>query len=200
MGYSDEEQRILDHIHLIPFTGRHYLKRYSLDEDLYAHGVIGLLRAAREFDPDRGAKFPTYAVHKIRAEMSNCLLKRRRQKRKPTGVVVSMDAPLEKREGNKPICGHDILGTDPDLVFMEAERNLQQEEVRKAVSRLPDRERTVVETYFGLNGSPHTQREVAEKIRASETTAHKLLHRGLHQLREILKEKSPSPVVGGQGA
>src|SRR4051812_48402265 len=35
-------------------------------EDLVAYGQIGLLEAARDFDPGRGNQFTTYAYHRIR--------------------------------------------------------------------------------------------------------------------------------------
>jgi RNA polymerase sigma factor FliA len=35
-------------------------------EDLVSYGQIGLAEAARDFDPDRGVQFTTYAYHRIR--------------------------------------------------------------------------------------------------------------------------------------
>jgi len=39
--------------------------RYELD-DLIAYGQVGLAEAAREFDPDRGSRFSTFAYYRIR--------------------------------------------------------------------------------------------------------------------------------------
>lgn len=51
--------------HKLPFFVRDRLGR----DDLYQAGVEGLLNAQRLFQPDKGAIFKTYAVHKIRWAM-----------------------------------------------------------------------------------------------------------------------------------
>ena len=37
-------------------------------EDLFSEGMLGLVKAAQRFDPDRGCRFATYAVWKVRWE------------------------------------------------------------------------------------------------------------------------------------
>jgi RNA polymerase sigma factor for flagellar operon FliA len=39
---------------------------FALGEDLMSAGTVGLIRAARAFDPGRGVKFSTYAYHRVR--------------------------------------------------------------------------------------------------------------------------------------
>ena len=44
-------------------------------EDLVAYGQVGLVEAARDFDPDRGGRFSTYAYYRIRGAIYDGLSK-----------------------------------------------------------------------------------------------------------------------------
>lgn len=57
------------------------------EEDLVQEGYIGLLRAARRFDPDRGIRFTTYARWWVRAQMTRAIETTGRTVRLPGGAV-----------------------------------------------------------------------------------------------------------------
>jgi RNA polymerase primary sigma factor len=50
-----------------------YLEQGLDYEDLFQHGVLGLIRAARKFDPAKGFKFSTYATWWIRQSISRAI-------------------------------------------------------------------------------------------------------------------------------
>ncbi|MCF2126265.1 sigma-70 family RNA polymerase sigma factor [Strepomyces sp. STD 3.1] len=50
-----------------------YLEQGLDYEDLFQHGVLGLMRAARKFDPAKGFKFSTYATWWIRQSISRAI-------------------------------------------------------------------------------------------------------------------------------
>lgn len=66
------EKLILDHLPLVRHIVGRLLVRLPAgtdEENLEAAGVLGLVEAANRFDPERGAKFETYAATRIRGAM-----------------------------------------------------------------------------------------------------------------------------------
>src|SRR2546425_8547537 len=54
-------------------SGLYSFGDYHLRQDLFQEGAIGLLRAGKRFDPNRGAKFSTFADKHIRGRMQDFL-------------------------------------------------------------------------------------------------------------------------------
>jgi RNA polymerase sporulation-specific sigma factor len=64
-----EEQLIKDNIGLVHSAARRFLFGNYEYDDLFQAGCIGLLKAARSFDTERGVMFSTYAVPVIAGEI-----------------------------------------------------------------------------------------------------------------------------------
>ncbi len=69
---ADVEQLVADHAHLLKRIAYHLINRLPPSvqvDDLMQAGVVGLLEAARNYDPSQGASFGTYAGIRIRGAM-----------------------------------------------------------------------------------------------------------------------------------
>lgn len=75
-------------------------------EDLYSEGMIGLLQAARSFDPKRGVKFGTYAGYRISGAMTDWL---REQDWVPRVARDRSKAGHEKRDSHYKSTGERVI-------------------------------------------------------------------------------------------
>lgn len=69
---DDQEQMVRDNCELVRRIAYHLIARlpeHTEVEDLIQSGMIGLLEAARNYDPSRGASFATFAGIRIRGAM-----------------------------------------------------------------------------------------------------------------------------------
>lgn len=62
----NEDALVIDYLPLVKSVAGKYAKYSVPFEDLVQEGLIGLIEAARAFDPKHGAKLSTYAYYHIR--------------------------------------------------------------------------------------------------------------------------------------
>ncbi|HEX2677384.1 MAG TPA: sigma-70 family RNA polymerase sigma factor [Polyangiales bacterium] len=72
------------HLRLVLAMARGYAKYGLPSEDLVSEGLLGLVEAARRFDPERGVRLSTYAVWWIREYMRRYTMLNRRIIRTPS--------------------------------------------------------------------------------------------------------------------
>ena len=65
----EEGIRVEEHLGLVHAFARRYMGRGVEYDDLYGAGCVGLCKAAKAFEPERGYAFSTYAVPVIVGEM-----------------------------------------------------------------------------------------------------------------------------------
>jgi RNA polymerase sigma-32 factor len=66
---------VLSHLRLVVAVSRNYLG-YGLPQgDLIQEGNVGLMKAVRRFDPSRGVRLVSFALHWIRAEIHEYILR-----------------------------------------------------------------------------------------------------------------------------
>lgn len=155
-------------------------------EDLISIGTIGLIKSINTFDPDKNIKLATYASRCIENEILMYL--RRNSK---TKMEVSIDEPLNVDWDGNELLLSDVLGTEDDIISKNIEDEVEKKILIKAVSKLSQRERTIVELRFGLNnenGEELTQKEVADLLGISQSYISRLEKKIIGRLKkEIVK-------------
>jgi RNA polymerase sigma-32 factor len=66
---------VLSHLRLVVSVSRQYLGYGLPHADLIQEGNIGLMKAVKRFDPDQGVRLVSYAMHWIKAEIHEYILK-----------------------------------------------------------------------------------------------------------------------------
>jgi len=68
-------QLVLSHLRLVVSVARNYTGYGLPQPDLVQEGNIGLMKAVRRFDPERGVRLVSFALHWIRAEIHEYILR-----------------------------------------------------------------------------------------------------------------------------
>lgn len=151
-------------------------------EDLISIGTIGLIKAINSFNPAKNIKLATYASRCIENEILMYL--RRNNK---TRLEVSIDEPLNVDWDGNELLLSDILGTDEDEISKGMEDEVDRSLLNRALSKLSERERTIIQLRYGLNtkdGQELTQKEVADLLGISQSYISRLEKKIIHRLKK----------------
>ena len=179
---------LIEHnLRLVVYIARKFENTGIGIEDLISIGTIGLIKAVNSFDPDKNIKLATYASRCIENEILMHIRKIAGQK-----AEVSLDEPINTDWDGNELLLSDVLGTDGDIVMRPMEEDAEQQLLREALARLPERERRIVSLRFGLGGRPEkTQKEVADLLGISQSYISRLEKRIMQRLRrDLLRQVS----------
>ncbi len=122
---------VLSHLRLVVAVTRNYLGYGLPHADLIQEGNIGLMKAVKRFDPERGVRLVTFALHWIKAEMHEYILRNWRL------VKVATTKAQRKLFFNLRSMKKTTGAMSPDEVAHIAQAlNVKPEEVRQMETRL----------------------------------------------------------------
>ena len=165
---EDARNRLISHnLRLVVYLARKFENTGVGVEDLISIGSIGLIKGIHTFNPDKNIKLATYASRCIENEILMHL--RRTNKLK---LEVSFDEPLNVDWDGNELLLSDILGTEEDVIYRNLETEAELGMLRKAMEKLSDREREIIELRYGYNRKTDqemTQKEVADLLGISQS-------------------------------
>ena len=182
--FEDEAKSILieHNLRLVVYIAKKFDNTGVGVEDLISIGTIGLIKSINTFNPNKNIKLATYASRCIENEILMYL--RRNSK---TRLEVSIDEPLNVDWDGNELLLSDILGTDEDVIYKDLENEVERKLLLKAVSKLSEREKTIINLRFGLgtrDGQEMTQKEVASLLGISQSYISRLEKKIMKQLKK----------------
>ena len=163
-GDEDAMQELVKrNLRFVISVAKKYQNRGMLLTDLIGEGNVGLLTAARKFDPDQGVKFISYAVWWIRQAILAALARHGRTVRVPLNRTADLSRIVRTAEALR----------------QELRREPTPEEISHAVGL------TLEVVYFGLDaGREHTLEEIGGMLGVTRERVRQLRDRALKRLRE----------------
>jgi RNA polymerase primary sigma factor len=176
--------------------------------DLIAEGNFGLMKAIKNFDWTKKLRFISYAVWWIKQSIIQSLNENSRTIRLPVNVVQDLQkAKKESQKNNTELDSRftslpkvidldmnineegdtlvDLIentnAVQPDESFNTAE--ILKEKLRGIMSILDERERLIVEDYFGLSGTPRTLEDIGRDFKLTKERVRQIKEKALRKLR-----------------
>ena len=227
------QQLVLSHLRLVVAVSRKYLGYGLPQADLIQEGNIGLMKAVRRFDPERGVRLVSFALHWIRAEIHEYVLRNwrlvkvattkaqrklffnlRRMKVRSAALSTKEAFEIAKDLGVKPeevfemetrLTGRDVaLDPQPDedgeavtpiayLTDVENEpvhlleraetENNQAESLKRALAKLDDRSRRIIEARWLVEKDSATLQELADEYGVSAERIRQIEGKALKTMR-----------------
>ena len=177
--------------------------------DLISEGNLGLMKAATRFDPTRGFRFISYAVYWIKQSIMQSLNENSRMIRLPANIIhkisqLTKENSTELSENDEevyPTCvslnttfgeysgyelGDMIADDDVDnLDVLEYETERLKRAVNNTLNCLDERERGIIECYFGLNThcEPMTLEAIGDRYDLTKERIRQIKEKAIRRLR-----------------
>ena len=135
---------VLSHLRLVVSVSRQYLGYGLPHGDLIQEGNVGLMKAVKRFDPDQGVRLVSYALHWIKAEIHEYVLKNWRMvkvattksQRKLFFNLRSMKQGFKADAGSTDAATHRGTLSEQEIDLMASKLNVARSDVIEMETRL----------------------------------------------------------------
>lgn len=188
MSEGDSEARNLlieRNLRLVAHVCKKYGNTKVDQEDLLSIGTIGLIKGINSFNIEKGAKLSTYVSRCIDNEILMYL-----RSSKKLNAEVFLNEPIGKDKDDNVVTLEEVLENDERNIDEVVDLKMKIKELyNKMKSVLKDRERTIIELRFGLDGKkPKTQNEIAKSMGISRSYVSRIETKAIGKLAREIQE------------
>lgn len=185
---GDEDARnilIERNLRLVAHVAKKYGNSKIDQDDLISIGTIGLIKGINSFNMDKNIRLATYVARCIENEILMFLRSSKKVKSE-----VYLNEPIGKDKDDNEITLLEILENDERSIEDEIDLKLKTKKLfEKMKEVLKDREKTILEMRFGLNGKvPKTQNEIAKKLGISRSYVSRIETKAINKLSKEFQE------------
>ncbi len=185
---GDEESRniLIEHnLRLVAHMCKKYSNSKVDQDDLISIGSIGLIKGINTYNPKKSIRLSTY----ISKCIENEILMHFRATKKLNNEVYLED-PIGKDKDDNTVTLKDILENDSRPIDDEIDLKMKILKLYKRIKDiLKERERTIIELRFGLNGNkPKTQNEIAKRMGISRSYVSRIETKAISKLSKEFDE------------
>ena len=132
---------VLSHLRLVVSISRKYLGYGLPHSDLIQEGNIGLMKAVKRFDPNQNVRLVSYAMHWIKAEMHEYILKNWRMVKVATTkaqrkLFFNLRSMKQGYKDDADVATHRDTLTEDQIDAMAKSLNVKREEVIEMEQRM----------------------------------------------------------------
>ena len=181
-------------------VARQYKGKGVAMEDLVSEGNIGLMKAAAKFDASKGVRFVNYAVVHIRQAIEKAIDQQgglyqvpkdvKQDLARQQSIPLSVDAPLGHRTNMSLLSV--LVNKDAPLADERVHSEAIEDAIEYALGTLDDRERRVVNAFFGIDQEHETMAEIAEDMDLKRERVRQIRDKSVRKLRKAYHNKLKS--------
>ena len=132
---------VMSHLRLVVSIARQYLGYGLPHGDLIQEGNVGLMKAVKRFDPDQGVRLVSYAMHWIKAEIHEYILKNWRMVKVATTkaqrkLFFNLRSMKQGFKAEAEAATHRDTLSDHEIDAVAAQLNVKREEVIEMETRM----------------------------------------------------------------
>lgn len=165
---------------------KHYTGRGVPISELISDGNMGLLRAIEKFDESKDVKFISYAVWWIRQAMLESIKKRNAISFVEIEPNTDNDSSMDKKlieDDEDDASFNNEFSNENDEKSREVTEN-QRNIITSLIGTLSDRERDIVENYYGINDKKElTLTDIGKKYNLSSERVRQIKLNAIRKLR-----------------
>lgn len=185
---GDEEARnilIERNLRLVAHVVKKYANTKVEQDDLISIGTIGLIKGINSFNVEKGSKLSTYVSRCIDNEILMYL-----RSTKKLNAEVYLNEPIGKDKDDNVVTLQEVLENNDRNIEEEVDLKMKIKKLYKKMGEvLKDRERTIIELRFGLDGrKPKTQHEIADMMGISRSYVSRIETKTIGKLGKEFQE------------